>query len=263
MEDDCKLRIAQMYESGKSGIEIAQLLDMSQSSVYYTLRGMKVKMRSNKVNSRRYDVDHDFFETIDSELKAYWLGFMYADGYITQKDYVGLSLNTKDEGHIYKFQSTIASQHPIHRYSSHTTYGYTEYSRLCFVSKKMCQDLSANGCVLSKTMILKPPKLDNEEHIRPFIRGYFDGDGCVTNGGKNCAKMTIVGNYELMKWVNSHLPDPGPLQQDKRKPYIYEVYNTNVKAINNLEWIYKDAKVFLDRKNKKALAFIKRFHGVG
>ena len=44
------------------------------------------------------------FETIDTEEKAYWLGFMYADGYIGASRYsVGINLSLKDIDHLKKF----------------------------------------------------------------------------------------------------------------------------------------------------------------
>lgn len=252
--------VIQMYEGGLSAYAIAKKCDMKPGRIYWILKKNGIERRSNKVNSRKYDVNHDYFEVIDTENKAYWLGFLYADGYVTRKQYVGLALHVKDKDHIVKFKNDIESEHPIATYRCETSYGKTEYARLCFVSPKMCNDLIKHGCILSKTLSLEPPLFLDSSLISAFIRGYFDGDGCVTTGGRKNPKMTIVGNKEILQWMNEQLPAPGPLQFDRRKPYVAEIYNTDTKAIINLEWIYADAKIFLDRKHKKALAHIGKFY---
>lgn len=59
-------------------------------------------------------MDKRFFKTIDTEEKAYWLGFLYADGSVS-KDLkaVTLELNIKDIDHIRKFKRAINSTHKI------------------------------------------------------------------------------------------------------------------------------------------------------
>lgn len=52
-------------------------------------------------NYNRSDFFREAFDVIDTEEKAYWLGFMYADGYIASKgNVVGLNLSLKDIDHL-------------------------------------------------------------------------------------------------------------------------------------------------------------------
>ncbi|MFB6211001.1 MAG: homing endonuclease associated repeat-containing protein [Halobacteriales archaeon] len=64
-----------------------------------------------------YSVNEDYFETIDTAEKAYWLGFLYGDGYTFDSDdgrvFFGLELGVKDRHHLVKFKETIESKHPI------------------------------------------------------------------------------------------------------------------------------------------------------
>ncbi len=74
-----------------------------------------VEMRSNKQNSRKYSVNDDYFSIIDTEEKAYWLGFIFADGYISNKNgkRVGITLKSSDRDHIIKFAKAISATYPV------------------------------------------------------------------------------------------------------------------------------------------------------
>lgn len=68
----------------------------------------------------------------------------------------------------------------------------------------MCNDLISHGCVPNKSLILKPPKIDNEL-INHFIRGYFDGDGCVSfNSKTKVYAVCILGTKEILEYIILH-----------------------------------------------------------
>jgi len=85
------------------------------------------KQTSHRDN--RHKLDLDFFKNIDSPEKAYWLGYLTADGYILPNGYK-VTLASKDLEIIKRFKKSIQSEHPIGEYSyqdKRTQKTYTRY----------------------------------------------------------------------------------------------------------------------------------------
>ena len=65
----------------------------------------------------KYYYNKDFFNKIDTEEKAYWLGFLYADGCIVTRSKckkvtpmsLELVLSSIDINHLYKFLNSLES----------------------------------------------------------------------------------------------------------------------------------------------------------
>lgn len=81
-------------------------------------------MRKNGANLKKYTAYYAFFKEIDTEEKAYWLGFIAADGFITTRDNtVGITLGRKDKNHLFKFTKSISATNPVNDYVADTAYG--------------------------------------------------------------------------------------------------------------------------------------------
>lgn len=258
---DLRQEIVNLYSDGQSGLAISEDLCIPVWKVYEELKKAGIKRRSNKINSRRYKLDDTYFNEINTETKAYWLGLMYADGYLFGSNGVGISLNVRDRILIDSFRDALEATYPIHTYSGVTAYGHTEYSRLHVVSDQLYNDLTAHGCVENKTLVLQPPLID-EDLYSHFIRGYFDGDGTVSTHTKNSFKIGLVGTFDLLSWVNEVVPESGTVCPVKGK-LCFEWITACRKAQRNMEWIYKDAEVYLERKYVKAVELTTRFYGTG
>ena len=118
------------------------------------------------------------FEKIDTEEKAYWLGFLYADGSVGSKENkIELGLAEKDLSQVEKFKQFIGLDNKISYRKNTKSY------RSSFRSQKCKQDLISQGCVPKKSLILTFPTEQQVSHslICHFMRGYFDGDGWFTN----------------------------------------------------------------------------------
>jgi hypothetical protein len=116
----------------------------------------------------------DIFQNIDTEEKAYWLGFLYADGCVhSQENKIELGLAEKDYEHLNKFRNFLQIKNKIAYRDSTKSY------RLSFRSKKSKQDLIALGYIPCKSLLLHFPNSQQvpDYLIKHFIRGYFDGDG--------------------------------------------------------------------------------------
>lgn len=196
------------------------------------------------------------FEKIDTEEKAYWLGFLYADGSISlTEDKIELGLAEKDLNHIEKFKKFLGINNKISYRQSSKSY------RLSFRSQSCKQDLINKGCVPKKSLILKFPTEQQVPYylIKHFIRGYFDGDGWFTNTS-NCFQVGIIGTQDFIKGFLNYIQNVNKTnkifichREKGAKRYVFGAYQD---VLNFLNWIYKDSSVYLDRKYEHYLDFI-------
>jgi intein/homing endonuclease len=214
-----------------------------------------------KPNTRRWTLNERYFERIDSEEKAYWLGFIAADGCVLDSGGVSVGLASKDKGHLLKLRGALGSNSPLLEYSAER-FGGTRYtSRLTVFSRLMANDLSAHGVGPRKSTTLKPSDIPSE-YILPYLRGYFDGDGgiCITRKFK--AGVTISTTEEMgeffiaffrplnVNFSRGTRPNPAVNNRPLTMGGSFQVRLF-------LDLIYKDAKIALDRKYDLYLEFIR------
>jgi hypothetical protein len=114
----------------------------------------------------------DFFEKIDTKEKAYWLGFLYADGYVRKYRLV-VKISIKDEALLYNLMKSLDVDPVIHHYSCEPN-----KSTVYIYSKKISDDLNLHGCVQRKSKTIELPEFDSHDLYLAFLLGFFDGDGC-------------------------------------------------------------------------------------
>lgn len=192
----------------KNSYEIANTLEISVKTVNdYIYSVLKFKK-----DIKRQELNRNYFKRIDSSNKAYWLGFLYADGSVnTRKRTDGterltgleVSLNSKDEAHLERLKMSLSSNSKIENRLIKNTY---PSSRLSIYSVEMCKDLIKLGCTPRKSLTLTFPTEDQvPAHLqRDFIRGYFDGDGCIyvnkdsDKTGANLCSVSFVGTEQFL-----------------------------------------------------------------
>lgn len=144
-------------------------------------------------NQNKLKFNENVFDEINTEEKAYWLGFMYADGYIDSSPLdpdkkstykVELSLSEYDIEHLYKFNKFM--QHEDNNVKVGKVKAKDKEYYRCrwgIANKHLWSSLNNLGCTPRKSLTLQFPNISifsNDNLIVPFIRGYFDGDGCLT-----------------------------------------------------------------------------------
>lgn len=239
---------------------------------------------------KKYSLNEKYFEKIDSQDKAYFLGFLYADGYNFNKGkskYISIRLQPQDIDVLEKFQKFVESNYKIITIKYYQTRDkkHRECCSLQLNSKQISNDLALLGCGQNKSKTLTFPnkQILPKKFVSHFIRGLFDGDGSVWEGKKKV--MSVKDDYHndgrrRNKIVhNVKFSFTGTTNIIKKLRYIFvkelgfnEVKINTSKNIDNcvqLEYsgkrqmekfynfIYKDAIVFMDRKKEKFDSIIK------
>lgn len=217
---------------------------------------------------RKHIFNEDYFEVIDTEEKAYWLGFIAADGYIHKNhNEVNITLSIRDENHLKKFlkclnhSSVNVLTYRKQAYSSE--YKETEKVTLRLSSKKMNTDLRKFGLDNNKSSTLKPIII-SDELKHHMIRGFFDGNGGVcynkvtdkrgkTIKIKYIPRIIFSGTHDFLKFINESLPvQCKTILWDKRTKDSYVLDYRSITRYKQIQdYLFKDASIWLDRKKEK------------
>lgn len=247
--------IIERYNNLKNLKKVAKSFNVSIRPIKRILENNSIKL-----TNRRYNVNHSYFEVIDTEEKAYWLGFLYADGCVRKTksgSQLILKLSDKDKNHLNLFKTNIESEHKIINSQNKTISkkGTPSISNNCVIrinSDKLIQDLITQGCIPKKTFIIDKPNIP-EKFYKDFLRGYYDGDGnFFYNDKSKMAVITIVSASEKFRKfiieVISKIPNIGNIHEDKEK---YTIKITNIVGIIGfLSYIYDGSKIELTRKKE-------------
>lgn len=175
--------IIKLYKEKRIALyKLEEMFHISRQTLKNILNENNVELRNFRDSKRLYPLNEEYFQQIDTKDKAYWLGFMYADGYITrgkQGQFIfGMTLHEKEPLELFK--KCIQTDKPIGEYVTKQGFnaGAIAYN-LAISSEKIFNDLIKHGCVENKTFKLEFPKSLPKLLIPHFIRGFFDGDGTV------------------------------------------------------------------------------------
>lgn len=167
--------------------EWASKLNIHPASVNRILDSNNIYHYCPNTWTRKYSCDSNYFSTIDTKEKAYWLGFLYADGCISKEKTINFNLDSVDYDSVLAFKTAIKANNPIFLRKRKINYGprygikVSTMAIFRFRDHKMLKDLDKLGCANKKTLILTFPteKIVPDAFIDSFILGYFDGDGSV------------------------------------------------------------------------------------
>lgn len=254
-DETTQQKILELYSQGIGYKKIGEALNISKDA---TLRFLKEKGLHRPFKSpRTYKVNESYFKKIDSSEKAYWLGFLYADGNVSgnclkiriKKDNDNLEL-------LNFFKRSLDSEAKIKEGEQDSWGTITQYYQIEINSKAIVDDLKEKGCVPNKSLILKfptPSQVPNK-FLWDFLRGYFDGDGSITCGSQYM--ISFVGTKEVLEGIKGFLGLRVKPSKDKRHPdkniYILE-FGGNLQVLAFGEKLYKNASIFLRRKYNKYL----------
>lgn len=255
----------EQYRSGKTSTWIAKELAINDETVRKWLKRSGEKMRESRL-AMAAPVNERFFEIIDTEPKAYWLGYLLADACI------GKSVG---ERRSLRFYVAAKDKWAIETFATDIEYGGSirlpDKSRgqygICFNSKKLCGDLINHGYldwkVSGSSRILDSIPVELFHH---FVRGFFDGDGSISyQKRKNrkiglCFSFTIVAHLDhqsAMQELHDRLIlaiDLRPKGVKIRQTCCAIGWNGNKQVARFGDWLYTDATRFLQRKRDRFLS---------
>jgi hypothetical protein len=208
---------------------------------------------------RKYSLDENYFSKLN-DVSAYFLGFIAADGHITnyenKKNYLIINIIESDKEILERIKLKLSYDGKI--YITPKNNGQTQVSiRICsnILKSNINEYINTNN----KTFDLRWCKNISDDLIISFIRGYFDGDGCVHfNKQKSSYSASLVGTenflFGLKKYYNlSTNSEDGSIKV--YDTYSHLVFGGKYLAKKFLDWLYKDSteKTRLSRKYQKYL----------
>lgn len=196
--------------------------------------------------------NRNIFNKIDNEEKAYWLGFIVADGYLNiNKHMLRIKLGNRDRSHLIKFIKFIGGNEEMLKSEIHSETG-NENFYVSLYSKEVMNDLLSLGIEQAKSGKEKVCNID-KKYYRDFIRGLWDGDGFIR---ENLSGIGLVGSEEVLAFVQNYFNDSLGVKPLKIYPHCntFKIeYRSTRKAIPLiLNHLYGDKDVALDRKKELA-----------
>jgi len=244
--------ILTLYSNGFNMKQIANQLDL-----HYTTVSRFLKKSHIEIKRRRYEFNESYFDEINSPDKAYWLGFIFADGSISCQHGLRISLKYADVSHLEKLMDCLAfiQRPPI----KVRVIKDKKYACLKITSKKLFSGLVKSGINSDKT---KNPQNIIPIHFKwDFIRGFFDGDGCLyyqlVNGGIRNITSYFTVHENLIDSLTDAMNDVIPknkwsITSHWRTSYIRSLRINGYKnCIPFLDQIYINCDIFLERKFQK------------
>ena len=192
----------------------------------------------------------DFFEKINTKEKAYWLGFMIADGFVTIRanrnniKTIGMVLSIKDESSINSLISTLGlnisfkNYYEIERLDKNKVKKIFRYCRINWNNQKMANDLIYHGVVPNKSKIIRLPELDNRKLYLAFLLGYFDGDG------QQGTTLIYSGSKKFLEDFKYKFKIKHRIGEDHRTEYINPISKKIIKKNTYVYGLSSDSDLF-------------------
>lgn len=251
--------IVDLYVNQNLGTKaICKEMHIAAETVRNILRIKGVKLTPSAYH-RGYEkkIDHFYFHDINDEHKAYWLGFLYADGYNNEKMYqVEITLKEEDKHILEELREDTSCSYRIYHKDVELLGKIFPEERLTMYSKQMSEDLARKGCHQAKTLdIVFPDTSIVPIHLQPhFMRGYFDGDGCIS-GSKfmlNGTKAFLNSYIDILK-KNTNISDAGSWNMDGQAYRWQHAAKIDLRKI--YDYLYDEGKatIYLKRKQKRFL----------
>lgn len=220
---------------------------------------------------RANNINYSYFNEIDTEYKAYILGFIYADGSLiktseNRQDRLVISIQEEDSYILQKLLDDTNNNKVITRNPPSTIKNeWKKQGTASINSDEIFNDLIKIGCIPNKTNLgMTFPKL-HESLIHHFIRGFFDGDGCITIHKRIYKGVNKTSAYFskriaftstdsiFLDILCSYLPITNLYKKiTKRSLLVYTYWIERQSDVKNVEdYLYNNCNYFLKRKKDK------------
>ena len=262
-----KEEIVRLYVEEKlSTTKIGKIMNCSYNKIYRILDEFGIKRVNN--GARKYHINENYFDCIDTPNKAYIVGLMCADGCnFPPKGTAFISLQESDRALLEDINKELENETPLRivdQSNRHeNNYSYNNMCTLNMYSIHICKSLENLGIVRNKSLILEFPNID--EKLYPhLLRGYFDGDGSlykyVKNENNKRITLTFTSTEQFCKKIKEIV--------EKELGIYCGIYDASChngitkvaslsgsSAIKLLDWMYADADLYLQRKYDRYIEY--------
>jgi hypothetical protein len=264
--EDCK----RMYLSGVSLTKICLEKHLDRHHLAWKLKEDGIQIGRGRTNARTYNLNEHYFDVIDTEEKAYMLGFIYADGNnLFQINRVAIHLSIVDKEILQKFSKIMFNDEHL-KYNRHKQKSgkIFEYVSLNMYSKYMSQHLATLGVVERKSHKIVFPEWLNKSLYRHFIRGLIDGDGWIylPNNNRDSPNVGLICTRKMNDFLKDYFDKELGLKSYLAKAYKQDfnvMCEIRVKNYHQckifLDWLYQDATIYLQRKYNLYRDFLHRY----
>jgi len=251
-------KIINLYKNGLTQLKIAKIFNVSYFLIYKILKENKIQTR-NSANYRKHKIDETYFQKINTDQKAYFLGWLYSDGNTRTKGKIcriAISVYYKDANILEDFKKDLRTTAPLLKVKKSNQIDFRIYH------KKMTYDLVNLGCIPQKSLKLQFPS----SNIIPncfmphFIRGFFEGNGSITITKDNCAQIGITSSTKfclnLEKFLlNNNIINKIGKRNTLKSKYSELTYTTiRIGGLQNIlnfyKYIYNYSQTYLLRKKQ-------------
>ncbi|MDY6938240.1 MAG: LAGLIDADG family homing endonuclease [Cyanobacteriota bacterium] len=245
-----KQYIVEVFNGGLECRQIPNYLDVSIRAVSRVLAESGI----NTKRKNRYTLNESYFDKIDSQVKAYLLGLMAADGCVTSTNYVVLESIDRELVELLKFELKYSGQ--IRTIAPPG--GHALHYRINFSSKSLASALSRYAVIAGRTES-GAYYFPESKYLASYILGYFDGDGCAyVNKGRSGGLVCIVGSLEFTRQLSKLLNMGVVVAHQSRKVHYWRIYSRkHIRAF--YEFIYQNATFGLNRKKEKIEQILKSY----
>lgn len=259
---DIKDMIVADYQKGISAKVLARQYGVSSRTAYSALEEAGIKRRdSHSDGYRKFQVNQSFFECIDTEAKAYFLGLIATDGYIKdgKTGAVGIQLQYRDKDILETLSALLGGNTDIKKRLVDTALPQGgrcqgEHALLTVYSKQMVRDLIELGVGPCKSLTIKPWQAPTS---RPDLRtawwrGCVDGDGWLFHTKRGEWHVGFCGSQHMVQGFaeyakNACGTNAVAVCQPNKNLWSFTVCGTNMPRKLALA-LYGNATIALERK---------------
>lgn len=253
-EKDIESKICQQYqEEGQTITFLARYYHCRDEAIRTVLIKNNISIKRKGLSKNRL-LREDFFDTIDTEEKAYFLGLLFADGNVSlnskRSPMISLQLKISDIKILQDFRE-ILNMHSNLRYDKREN---KESAILSFRSSHMAKSLAKYGIIPQKTYKTKHLPEVSTEFLHHFLRGLLDGDGSIYQENKSQKYRIDFCSYhqsiceEFRFFCNKFLKKKNTVKIDNYGTAYHVRFNDQQSVKQLATVLYKDSKISLARK---------------
>ena len=246
--------------------EAAKIFNVSETTIkrYKNKYGLSVNLDITKQrNSEKhtiYTYNIHYFDKIDTFNKAYLLGFLCADGFVTDRNEVGIGVAKKDKDVIEFFKQELKSDKPIKYIESTNAVELRLQNNILAESLKKLDIVPRKSLILDISKVIEKAQL-TEEQISVFLLGYFDGDGCISiahrhSDNKEYFEMNVTGTLETITYFKNYFGHGSICKRHKES----ENNNYTLQFSNNYSTIYNALNKLYHHKDKITFFFQRKYN---